>query len=81
MGFKRIIILVQSKELEQAWQNKRKPDWKGRTILENIQSFLSQGIHIKVQSVPRIILGDFSQIIALAKMATNFPMHYALPMA
>jgi hypothetical protein len=43
------------------------------TIFEEIRSFLSQGILNEVQSVSGIILGE---ITALAKTATNFPMHH-----
>ena len=43
------------------------------TIFEEIQSFLSQSILNEVQYVFGIILGE---IIALAKTATNFPMHH-----
>ena len=43
------------------------------TIFEEFQSFPSQGIFNKVQSVSGIILGE---ITALAKTATNFPLHH-----
>ena len=43
------------------------------TIFEEIRSFLSQGILNEVQYVSGLILGE---ITALAKTATNFPMHH-----
>lgn len=67
MGFTRIIKLV-SHKLEQVWKQNRQPPWNISAPIEDIRK-AQQGHQLTLQATQLTMM-------ALAKLATNYPMHH-----
>ena len=67
-----IIVLTDSRCLEQVCNNGRKPHWKEQTMLTVLHHFSQQGMKFSMLLVPKVIL---SNVLEMASLATKMPIH------
>ena len=71
-GFKRILILTNSKDLIQLVSKSKKPAWHERSLIANLDVLYMDGLVCKLLEVPRIVLDFVYNVVA---MAVRMPIH------
>ena len=73
LGFNRIIILSNSKGLDQVCNQTRKPTWLEQTLFSDLHHLHLQGLIVNHLFVPTVVI---SHILDWAYITTSFPIHH-----
>ena len=73
LGFNRIIILSNSRGLDQVCNQTRKPTWLEQTLFSDLHHLHLQGLIINHLFVPTVVI---SHVLDWAYIITSFPVHH-----
>ena len=73
LGFNRILILSNSKGLDQICNHSRKPAWLKQTLYSDLQQLNLQVLFVSHLLVPSLVT---SHVLDLAYITTFFPVHH-----
>lgn len=73
LGFSRVLILSNSKGLDQICSHFRKPNWMETTLCSDLQQLNLQGFLTNHLLVPSVVI---SHVLYLAYVTTSFPIHH-----
>lgn len=73
LGFNRILILSNSKGLDQICNHSRKLAWLEQTLYSDLQQLNLQGLFVNHLLVPSLVT---SYVMDLAYITASFPVHH-----